>query len=378
MDIDIEKVNTYEKFLEQEGLPVIRDYSVPDLMAAPLRPWARKGGLGAYINLIGAEGTTDAYICEIPPGKSLLPQRHLYEELIYILSGSGATTVWVEDSKKQSFEWQEGSLFAPPLNTWHQHFNGQTNDPVRYVAVTRAPVFINLVHNLNFIFNNNYVFEDRYIGEEDFFSSQGKSFEDKFYGDINTWECNFIPDCRKFKLEKETEGGMGEISFAFFEMSNNILSVHIGEEPVGTYKKAHYHGPGAHLLCLAGQGYDLWWPAEGGIMAEGVERIKIDWQKNTIISPPDRWFHQHFVTSKDPSLMVAFHAERSHKYAGVRKDYGSSGKDGVYIDLARLSTKRGGTQIDYEDEDPAIRQLFKEELAKTGAPYRMSKYFPGE
>src|SRR3972149_2067878 len=101
----MERINTYEKFLEKEGLPVIRDYSVPDLMTATLKPWARKGGRGAYVNLTGSEGIIDAYLCEIPPGGSLLPQRHLYEEIIYILSGYGATTVWVEGGAQQTFEW---------------------------------------------------------------------------------------------------------------------------------------------------------------------------------------------------------------------------------------------------------------------------------
>src|SRR3989304_5737293 len=102
----MERINTYERYLEKEGLPVIRDYSVWDLMTVPLKSWARKGGAGAYFNLVGSEGIIDAYVCEIPPGGSLLPQRHLYEEIIYILSGSGATTVWVEGSAKPSFEGQ--------------------------------------------------------------------------------------------------------------------------------------------------------------------------------------------------------------------------------------------------------------------------------
>src|SRR3990172_4294573 len=135
----MERINTYEKWLEQEAIPVLKGYSVPDLTTAELKPWKRKGGSGAYVNLVGAEGTIDVYICEIPPGKGLLPQRHLYEEVIFILSGRGATTVWVDGGKKQTFEWHEGSLFAPPLNVWHQHFNTQGDQPVRYVAATKAP-----------------------------------------------------------------------------------------------------------------------------------------------------------------------------------------------------------------------------------------------
>src|SRR5574340_601233 len=98
----MERINTYENWLAKEGLPVIKDYSISDLMDVPLKPWRRKGGLGAYINLVGSEGAVDAYRCDIPPGGSLSPQRHLYEEIIYILSGYGATTVWVGEGEKQT------------------------------------------------------------------------------------------------------------------------------------------------------------------------------------------------------------------------------------------------------------------------------------
>ena len=65
--ISMERINTYEKFLEQEGLPVVREYGIADLMAVPLKPWSRKGGFGAFINLIGGEENLNAYLCEIPP-----------------------------------------------------------------------------------------------------------------------------------------------------------------------------------------------------------------------------------------------------------------------------------------------------------------------
>ena len=263
----MERINTYEKFLEKEGLPVIRDYSVWDLMTVPLKSWARKGGAGAYVNLVGSEGIIDAYACEIPPGGSLLPQRHLYEEIIYILSGSGATTVWVEGSAKQSFEWQEGSLFSPPLNTWHQHFNVQSDKPVRYLGVTRAPVFMNFFHDLDFIFNNDFIFKSKYQGQTGYFSSQGKPIEAEVYDDPSVWETNFVPDCRSFPLVAEPAGGMGAISIAYFEMSDNVVTAHISQQPSGTYKKAHHHGGGAHLVCLGGQGYTFLWPIEKRIIS---------------------------------------------------------------------------------------------------------------
>ena len=54
--------------------------------------------------------TNDAYICEVPPEKALEPEKHMYEELIYIINGRGATTIWNDGEPKRTFEWQEGSL----------------------------------------------------------------------------------------------------------------------------------------------------------------------------------------------------------------------------------------------------------------------------
>src|SRR5574340_1619131 len=112
---DLKKLNLYEQWIADEGVPVIRDYSVADVRQLGLGAWERKGGSGAIINLQGLELVVDAYLCEMPPGGKLKAQRHLYEETILVLEGSGATTGWNEGDAKRTFEWQEGSLFSPPL-----------------------------------------------------------------------------------------------------------------------------------------------------------------------------------------------------------------------------------------------------------------------
>ena len=121
----MQKVNTYQAFQAREGIPVVRGFGVEDLRDHRSAPWARKGGRGSYVNLDGTGGTNDAYVCEIPPGQALNPRRQLFEEMIYVLEGNGSTQVWYDESKKVSFEWKTGSLFAIPLNAWHRHFNGR-------------------------------------------------------------------------------------------------------------------------------------------------------------------------------------------------------------------------------------------------------------
>jgi mannose-6-phosphate isomerase-like protein (cupin superfamily) len=160
--------NFYKEWVASQEIPVVEDYFIQDVNLLELERWAHKGGRGVFLNLIGTGDCNDAYICEIPPGKSLNAERHIYEEMIFILKGSGATTVWVDGSAKHTFEWQEGSLFSPPLNTWHELHNGRGNQSAKFLAVTSAPLVINLYHSLDFVFNNPYVFRDRYQTRPDF------------------------------------------------------------------------------------------------------------------------------------------------------------------------------------------------------------------
>ena len=342
--------STYQQFLEQERVPLIQGFYVENVDKIELAPWGRMGGLGVYLNLEGTEGVNDSYICEIPPGQSLNPQKHLFEELIFVLQGHGATTVWRKGGKKQTFEWHEGSLFSPPLNTWYQHFNGQGGKPVRFLAMTNAPTVMNLFHNVDFVFNCDYPFTDRYNGEPDYFSRGGKALSELF------WDTNFIQDVRSFELkEAKKRGGGGRM--IMLEIANNLMAAHISQFSVGTYKKAHRHGPGAHVVILRGEGYSLMWP-------DGKEIQRYDWHKGSLLVPPERWFHQHFNVGGEPARYLALKPFSSRKFPGLKKQFGTS-----------ESVKTGGDQIEYEDEDPRIRQMFEEELTKRGVQGKMDEIF---
>ncbi len=339
----------YDEWVQSQGIPVIGGYAVEDLNTATVEPWERKGGKGAFVILEGAEGMADSYVCEIPPGGSLKPQKHLYEEMIYILSGRGATTLWWEGRGKQTFEWQTGSLFSPPLNVWHQHFNGHGDEPARYLAVTSAPLMLNLLHNREFIFNNDFAFTDRYVGEADYFSAANARLHP---GRI--WESNFIQDVRSHKLYEWKERGAGGTN-AHLELSNNTMAAHISEFPVGTYKKAHRHGPAAHVILISGEGYSLMWE-------EGQPRMKVPWHAGSMFVPPNRWFHQHFNAGSTPAryLAVKWNSRKHSMGQGYRTSE---------------DVKTGGDQIEYGDQDPAIERGFQEELGRKGLASQMAPFF---
>ena len=91
-----EKETPYTRWIKSEGLDLISSTYVQNLHTVELKPWARRGGSGVFMNHEASRTSNDCYVCEIPPGKSLAPQRQLFEETIMILSGRGSTTVWNE------------------------------------------------------------------------------------------------------------------------------------------------------------------------------------------------------------------------------------------------------------------------------------------
>jgi oxalate decarboxylase/phosphoglucose isomerase-like protein (cupin superfamily) len=268
-----------------------------------------------------------------------------------ILSGRGSTAVWNDSGQRITFEWKAGALFAIPLNCWHQHFNGSGRDGARFVSVTNAPIVINLYEDIDFIFGTRYDFKGRFNGEPDYFSAK-----DETKGFLLA--TNFVPDAVNLPLisAKERGAGGGHIRFNFAKSS---LNSHISQFPVGTYKKAHAHGPGAHVIILSGEGFSLMWP-------EGDEPRRYEWQVGSMIVPPNMWFHQHFNTGKTPARYLAF----KHEGVAIRNAQG--------VPKAWISRRAGGDQIDYRDENPETRDLFARELSRHGLASQMDKAYAAE
>jgi oxalate decarboxylase/phosphoglucose isomerase-like protein (cupin superfamily) len=338
----------YVRWVADEGLEIISAHYIKNLNTVELKPWARRGGRGVYINHEASRTTSDCYVCEIPASGELTPQRQLFEELIYILSGTGSTTVWNDSGKRITFEWGKGSMFAIPLNAWHQHFNGSGQEPARYVAVTNSPGIINLYEDMEFVFNTPYDFKKRFNGEPDYFANRGTQ-----KGLL--LETNFVADAVNLPLisAKERGAGGGHIRF---KLAKGSMNCHISQFPIATYKKAHCHGPGAHVIIMSGEGYSLMWP-------EGEEPKRYDWEVGALVVPPNLWFHQHFNTGTTPARYLAFR----HESVSIRNAQG--------VPKGWISRRIGGDQIDYADEPPLVRSIFAEELKRRGLEPKMSEAY---
>jgi quercetin dioxygenase-like cupin family protein len=106
-----------------------------DLKTFPVHYRKLRGTGGAWFDLAGNR-TIEAHISEIPPGGHNKKHRHMNEAIIYIVCGRGYSTIQEEGKEEVVVEWEEGDMFSPPLNAWHQHFNSDPEKPARYLAVT--------------------------------------------------------------------------------------------------------------------------------------------------------------------------------------------------------------------------------------------------
>ena len=343
-----ERHTAYEHWLEAEGVPVHRGSAVANLHELELGPWPRLGGSGAYATLADQQDA-DSYVVEIPAGGTLNGERHLFEELTYVLSGRGTTEVWQEDGDpRRTLEWQRGSVFAMPLNAAHRHHNTSGKEPARLYAVTSLPKMLNLVRDRDFIFKNPWRFRERFDAQSEYFTDPGQDLGQR------QWKTNFIPDVRSFELKTwAARGGKG--TNRMFSLASSAMAAHISQFSVGTYKKAHRHGAGAHVIILNGTGYSLLWE-------EGQPRRKIPWREGSVLSPADKEFHQHFNTGGDPARYLAFRWNNA--------EFPIEGFDHY--------TRRmeGGDQIEYENEDPRVREEYEAELRGAGVRSLMDEVAP--
>ncbi len=367
----------YDNFMEAEGIPVFRGIGVSKVQNLPLLPWQRLGGRGSFIQLHGTEGKWGCYVAEVPARGALNPEKHLYEEIYYVVEGRGTTEVWLDgDKRRHIFEWQTGSLFSIPVNAWHRLVNA-TASPALVLAGTTAPNLMNLLNNKGAIFDCPYEFRDRFSGADDFYKPNDDIEPDPVRG-LAMRRTNFIPDIVHCELPLDNRRSPGYRRIEPF-MTGNTFYLWIGQHENGRYSKAHAHTSAAVLICLQGKGYTYTWPEHLGPMPwrDGKQdQIKrVDYEPVGLVSAAPggaRWYHQHFGVSKEPFRLTAWFGPHA-----PGREPGPPGEQ--HTDYGAIDVDEGGTAIPYSLEDPFIRREYAETLTAAGVDNRMDpKWFePG-
>jgi quercetin dioxygenase-like cupin family protein len=356
-------IDPYLEWVEKEGLAVAEDYGI-DLFKVETAGWPRYDIRAAAVHLKGRGDFANMFLFDMAPGRSTAPQRHLYEEAIYVLEGSGSTQLEFSDGRKRSFEWGPKSLFAIPLNAKHRHFNASGRDRALFVSTTDLPLVMNTFHNEDFIFQTEFDFTER-AGKNEYYSGEGDLITVR--PGNHMWETNFVPDLASIELKSWGDRGAGGTNIMFV-LADGTMHAHISEMPVGTYKKGHRHGPGFHVMCVTGHGYSLLW------FDDGQDFRRIDWSHGVVFPPADQQFHQHFNTSNHPARYLAtgvgglrypLTLTQRRSLLGVKP-----GEKGA----VSTSIREGGDQIEYEDQDPRIHRIWLEEMHKNNVEPKMEKF----
>ena len=102
----------------------------------------------AHPTLSASVTDIEAYIQELPPDGRSGKHRHMAEEFVFVLEGRGyslhwdvsaevgETYHWRPDETPKRFEWEAGDWMYIPVNTIHQHFNVDGEEPARLLCAT--------------------------------------------------------------------------------------------------------------------------------------------------------------------------------------------------------------------------------------------------
>src|SRR5438552_3715474 len=289
-----------------------------------------------------------------------------------VVEGRSTTEIWTDDQKKpHTFEWQRGSMFSIPLNTWHRIVNASSS-PAMILVATTAPNVMNIFRETDWIFNCPVAFPERFDGNADFFKPKDDIKPDPLRG-LAMSKSNLIPDIMNGKLYLDNRRSPGYLRVEP-SMANNVFYGFIGEHETGRYSKAHAHMSSAVLVCLKGKGYTYTWPRTDGMTPwkDGKTQniYRQDYEPVGIVTAAPYggdWFHAHFGISKEPLRLIGWYGPNNHRKdkAGVPGE-----KD---TDEGAIDVTEGGTAIPYWLEDPFLRQEYEETLRKEGVKSKMEE-----
>jgi oxalate decarboxylase/phosphoglucose isomerase-like protein (cupin superfamily) len=339
---------THDRWMDSLGLPVHSGYYIEDLRSLPLGRWEERGCDAAFIQLEGSQGITETRVMEVPARGVLPPVRLAFDEVVYVAQGRGATTIWRPGGEKKSFEWGENSMFLLPRHHFHQFSNTSGSRPARLLHYNYFPLLLSASPDPDAFITTNTDDQASYGYEVDLEALYAEpTLKQIAVEDVSwkrrgaVWVGSFFPDMSAWdKLTETRNRGAGGRSVAM-EFPGSEISCHMSMFPPRTYKKAHRHGPGRAIVIPAGEGYSVMWE-------EGREKVVAPWKPGSLITPPNKWFHQHFNVGRAPARYLAFHPPLQF--------------DGH----AEKVEDRARDQIEYVDEDPQVRAMFEAELAKRG------------
>ncbi|MFM1814772.1 MAG: hypothetical protein RLZ98_1467 [Pseudomonadota bacterium] len=314
-------VDAYEDWAKAECIPIHTGPSI-DMLTADVGPWARFDANGAFCHVDGRCDFLSVFLLEIEAGKKTAPQQHLYEELCYVLSGTGETDIETP-SGRQTIAWEPHSLISMPMNARYVHRNTGGNQ-ARIAAVNDMRYLFNLFRNEAFIHETPITFPERTIS-------------------------NAVIDISGSEMSKASSvDGAKRLPVT---MCEGTISADVWQLEAGTYSDSKRQFQGVHLLGVSGEGYTL-------VTEDGTrDAARSDWRHGVLFSAPAMQYYQHFNSGKVPArfLTLELGSVQYPMFRHRRVDYGDTS---VYA--------AGRARIPAADLNSGLRAAWESEIAAKG------------
>ena len=234
----------------------------------------------------------DVTLIEIAPGGKLAAHRHLAEEMLYIVSGSGYTLMWAGQEgkpagKEVKYEWKEGDLLSPSLNAWHQHFNASADTPARYLSITTAPLTENIFQNREFLSSVQFGFDGRWgksVGLTPQYVGNATEGPETVQMDVG----HLLPNLRNREMKVRGLELLGITILPEGDMAGNrLLEMEVREFMNGDSITPHHrHLWETAYYILKGDGYAL-------LQREGGPERRLEWKEGDLFIVEANEYHTH-------------------------------------------------------------------------------------
>lgn len=363
----------YERWMEEQEIPIFRGIGVRDTRELALGDWKTRNARGCFLYLDGLEGVKGMYVLELPSGAATNPEKHMYNEFFFVVEGRGTTEVWRQNGEPQVFEWQPGALFMIPINANYRLVNA-TGRPALLISSNNAPPVMNIFQSHRFVFDNDWDFDDRYNMTDNFFKPNADVETEPVRGRAAI-RSNVFPDVVNCELPLDNQRAPGyrriQPTFHGF-VADGSTGGFVSQYPSGRYSKAHYHASGAVLVCLTGKGYTFNWHTSLGPTpwkdGRGDQVNMIEYVPGGLVAAAPgggNWFHQHFGIGKEPLRVLNY-------WGGPTGGWGMADEGGEHVKAGNLfGIHEGGRTILYHEEDPYVRTYYSERLGEEGVEMTM-------
>lgn len=272
-------VDTYENWARAEGVPVHEGVTL-DLAALATEPWARMGVNGAMCHLTGRCDYLTMWLLDIPANGATVPQRHMFQAVFTVISGTGTASVETSDGVRHSFEWGPRSVFAVPINA---RYSLSASAAARVAAISDFRYMLNLFRNERFLFAN-----PAQLGTSDDFKIATAAVS---RADAAVLETNLVADAARCAIP----AGARALTIL---PPDGILGIDVWKIPGGATGAAQKLLPGTFIFPLTGSGHTRHW-------IDGESEIgQVDWRPGMVFAPGLQVVHQHVNTGSAPARLL--------------------------------------------------------------------------